>query len=76
MTIKTISVIGEVSFMDKNKNTEQTMSNDFVSFPLNIQEALVNTFSFPFTQGIIERGNLWTTQQKNGHPLTVVTGRV
>ena len=76
MTIKTISVIGEVSFMDKNKNTEQTMSNDFVSFPLNIQEALVNTFSFTFTQGIIELGNLWTTQQKNGHPLTVVTGRV
>ena len=76
MTIKTISAIGEVSFMDKNKNTEQTMSNDFVSFPLNIQETLVNTFSFPFTHGVIELGTLWTTQQKNGQPLTVVTGRV
>ena len=76
MTIKTISAMGEVSFMDKNKNTEQTMSNDFVSFPLNIQETLVNTFSFPFTHGVIELGTLWTTQQKNGQPLTVVTGRV
>ena len=76
MTIKTMTAIGEVSFMDKNKNTEQIMSNDFVSFPLNIQEALVNTFSFPLTQSIIELGNLWTTQQKNGQPLTVVTGRI